>query len=313
MRAAVLSAATVASQDTENVVERAGTAHCVWPAGAALGEGPLWSEREQALYWVDILGRRLHRLIPASGEQRTWDFDEEISAVAECATQPGLIASLRHGFALFDPATEELTRLAEPESALPGNRFNDAKCDRRGRFWAGSMDFACKAPTGSLYCLDGAAPPRRMEGGYAVINGPAWSADQRVMYLNDSVNGRVLAFDFDLERGTISGKRLFLQFSDEEGSPDGMTTDAEGGLWIAHWGASVVTRHDQRGAILQTIHLPCSQITSCAFGGPDLRTLYITSAADGLAPEAREREPLAGGLFAVEPGMAGVAADRFHA
>ncbi|MDB5824403.1 MAG: SMP-30/Gluconolaconase/LRE domain protein [Herminiimonas sp.] len=313
MRAAVLSTAAMTSPHTESLVERSATPRCVWPAGAALGEGPLWSEREQALYWVDILGRGLHRLIPASGEQRTWDFEEEISAVAERATQPGLIVTLRHGFALFDPATEELTRLPEAESAMPGNRFNDAKCDRRGRFWAGSMDFACTAPTGSLYCLDGAAPPRRMDGGYAVINGPAWSTDQRVMYLNDSVNGRVMAFDFDLEGGTISGKRVFLQFSDEDGSPDGMTTDAEGGLWIAHWGASCVTRHDERGAVLQTIELPCSQITSCTFGGPDLRTLYITSAADGLSMEAREREPLAGGLFAVEPGVAGLAADRFGA
>jgi D-xylonolactonase len=313
MRAAVLSSEDMRSPHTESVVASRATLRCVWPAGAALGEGPLWSASEQALYWVDILGRRLHRLVPASGERGSWNFDEEISAVAERATNPGLVVTLRHGFALFDPATEELTRLAEPESALPGNRFNDAKCDRRGRFWAGSMDFACKAPTGSLYCLDGASAPRRMDGGYPVVNGPAWSVDQRVMYLNDSVNGRVMAFDFDLNSGAISGKRVFLQFSDEEGSPDGMTIDAEGGLWIAHWGASRVTRHDERGAILQTIELPCSQITSCAFGGPDLRTLYITSASDGLSPEAREREPLAGGLFAVEPGLAGVAADRFGA
>jgi D-xylonolactonase len=313
MRATVLSSATIRSPHTESAVERAAMPRCVWPAGAALGEGPLWSEREQALYWVDILGHRLHRLIPASGQQSSWDFEEEISAVAERATQPGLIVSLRHGFALFDPATEELSRLVQLESAMPGNRFNDGKCDRRGRFWAGSMDFACKSPTGSLYCFDGASPPRCMDGTYAVTNGPAWSADQRVMYMNDSVNGRVMAFDFDIEHGTISGKRVFLQFSDEEGSPDGMTTDAEGGLWIAHWGASRVTRRDERGAVLQTIKLPCSQITSCAFGGPGLRTLYITSAADGLTPEALEREPLAGGLFAVEPGVAGVAADRFGA
>lgn len=286
---------------------------CVWNAHAALGEGPLWSVRQQALYWVDILNHRLHRYAPSQQQpQRSWQFDQEISAVAERAEHAGLIVTLRHGFAFFDPETEQLTSLAAPEAHLPANRFNDGKCDGRGRFWAGTMDFGCRQSSGSLYRLTSDLQCEKMDSGYCVTNGPAWSSDGKTMYHNDSVNGRVYAFDFELDSGAIDNKRLFLQFSNADGSPDGMTTDAEGGLWIAHWGAGKLTRHAADGSVLQTVLLPCSQITSCAFGGPDLRTLYITSAADGLTPQQREREPLAGGLFAADMAVAGVAAHVFR-
>lgn len=287
------------------------TPECIWNAHALLGEGPLWSAREQALYWVDILSRRLHRYSERE-ERRTWQFDQEISAVAERVDGEGLIITQRHGFAFFDPATEKLTPAAQVETDMPGNRFNDGKCDRRGRFWAGTMDFECTRPTGSLYRLSPDLTCARMDSGYAVTNGPAWSADERTLYHNDSVNGRVFAFDYDPESGAVSNKRVFLQFNPDDGSPDGMTTDAEGGLWIAHWGASKVTRHDAQGKVLQTIDLPCSQVTCCAFGGPDFDILYITSAATGLTTQQLESEPLAGSLFAVKPGVTGVPANTFR-
>lgn len=287
------------------------TPECVWNAHAALGEGPLWSVRENALYWVDILGHRLHRFSISEG-QRTWQFEQEVSAIAERAEATGLVMTRRHGFAYFNPATEEMTQLTQAEPGMPANRFNDGKCDRMGRFWAGTMDFACKQPTGSLYRLDPDLRCTRMDSDYVVTNGPAWSADYKTMYHNDSVNGRVFAFDFDLEKGELSNKRLFLQFSPEEGSPDGMTTDSEGGLWIAHWGASKVTRHAPDGKVTRTITLPCSQITSCTFGGPALNTMFITTASDGLSPQQLEREPLAGGLFALDLDIAGVPANQFR-
>jgi sugar lactone lactonase YvrE len=286
------------------------TPECVWDAQARLGEGPLWSVREQALYWVDILNHRLHRYAP-SQERRTWQFEQEISAVAERMDAPGLITTQRHGFAFFDPAKEKLTPFAQIEAHIPTNRFNDGKCDRHGRFWAGTMDFDARAASGSLYRLSSDLRCETMDTGYVVTNGPAWSADGRTLYHNDSVNGRVYAFDHDPETGALSNKRLFLQFDAEEGSPDGMTTDAEGGLWIAQWGAGKVTRRDARGKVLKTITLPCSQVSSCAFGGPNLRTLYITTAAVGLSPRQLEREPLAGGLFAVDVDVAGVPACTF--
>ncbi|HJV82703.1 SMP-30/gluconolactonase/LRE family protein [Noviherbaspirillum sp.] len=284
---------------------------CVWNAHAELGEGPLWSVREQALYWVDILSHRLHRYSTKEG-QRTWQFDQEISAVAERTEQDGLIITQRHRFATFNPNTEALTPLLDIEAELPANRFNDGKCDRLGRFWAGTMDFAARQPTGSLYCLTPDLICVRMDSGYIVTNGPAWAADGRTLYHNDSVNGRVFAFDCDPESGGLSNKRLFLQFGREDGSPDGMTTDAEGGLWIAHWGAGKLTCHDPAGKVLRTIELPCSQVSSCAFGGPELKTLYITTAATGLSPQQREREPLAGGLFALDMDVTGVPANLFR-
>ncbi|WP_081583552.1 SMP-30/gluconolactonase/LRE family protein [Noviherbaspirillum massiliense] len=287
------------------------TPECVWDTHAQLGEGPLWSSKAQALYWVDILGRRLHRYSPWEG-QRSWAFEEEISAVAERAGGNGLIVTLRRGFAFFDPASGQLEHLIQPETDLPNNRFNDGKCDARGRFWAGSMDFEGRQTSGSLYRLSADLACVRMDGGYAVTNGPAWSADNRTMYFNDSANGRVYAFDFDLDAGGLSNKRLFLQFPAEEGVPDGMTTDAEGGLWIAHWGAGKLTRHDAAGKVLHAIDLPCSQVSSCAFGGPDMKTLFITTALTGLSNEQLAREPLAGGLFAVDLDIAGVPANTFR-
>jgi sugar lactone lactonase YvrE len=288
------------------------TPECVWDAHALLGEGPLWSVREQALYWVDILGHRLHRYSPTEG-RRTWEFEQEVSAVAERAETSELIITQRHAFAAFNPETGALRHLVRVEDDLPGNRFNDGKCDRLGRFWAGTMDFDCRSATGSLYRLAPDLSIERIDSEYIVTNGPAWSGDHSMLFHNDSVNGRVYAFDFDAESGKVANKRVFLQFSAEEGSPDGMTTDAEGGLWIAHWGAGKVTRHDTAtGKVLRTIELPCSQVTSCAFGGADLRTLFITTAANGLTQEQREREPLAGGLFAIDLDIAGLPAHAFR-
>jgi len=292
---------------------RLGPVRCVLPAGALLGEGALWSQREQALYWVDILACRLHRFDPATETQSQWTFGEEISAVAERAAAPGLIVTLRRGFVLFEPAGGGEPRyLHQPETDLPGNRFNDGKCDALGRFWAGTMDFACKAPTGALYRYDPDGRCTRHDSGFAVTNGPTWSADGRTLYFNDTVNGRIHAYDFDAAAGTLSNKRLWHSFAPGDGVPDGMATDADGRIWIAHWGGACVSCHDPASAQeLCRVLLPVDQVTNCAFGGPDLRTLFITTASSGLTPAQLEAQPLAGGLFAVAVDRAGRPAHLF--
>lgn len=287
----------------------------LWPAEAELGEGTCWSVREQALWWVDILGRQLHRWRAGSGQRSSWAFEQEISAVAECAEGPGLVVALRQGLAHFDPAHPAPLRwLHRPPEEPPGNRFNDGKCDPQGRFWAGSMDFDCVAPTGALYSLEPGVRCVRHPLGWAVTNGPAFSADGRTMWANDTTRGTVHAFDFDPATGAIANGRPWLQLAEGDGLPDGMSTDADGVLWLCHWGGSCVTAHDPASAReLARIELPASQITNCAFGGPDFRTLFITSARVGLGAAQLAREPLAGALFAVALDRPGRAAPLFGA
>lgn len=288
--------------------------HCVWPGGAALGEGALWSPGEGRLYWVDILGCRVHRLDPASGRVWSWTHAEQVSALAERRDAPGLAVALRRGLALWHPdePAGSPRYLCRPEPERAGNRFNDGKCDAQGRFWLGSMDLAGHAPTGALYRIDGGGQAVRMEDGVAISNGPAWIDDGRTLLFNDTAGACVLAYEFDAAAGEISGRRVWARFAAGDGVPDGMATDAEGRVWICHWGGGCVTCHDPRDAReLMRLRLPVSQVTSCAFGGEDLRTLYVTSARVGLDARALAQQPLAGGLFAVRLPVAGRPAHRF--
>lgn len=288
-----------------------GPVRCVWPMAATLGEGTLWSVREQALYGVDILEGSIFRYRPADGARHSWMLGQNVSALAERESERGLIVSLRHSLAFFDPDTGRLTMCHAFGDEVPGNRFNDGKCDAQGRFWTGSMDFECRKLSGALYCYDAQGQCTRHLSDVDIANGPTWSRDGRTMYFTETGKREISAFDFDASAGTLSRRRPWLRFAGDEGSPDGMTTDAEGRIWIAHWGGSRVTCRDPSdGRELARIDVPALQVTNVAFGGPDLRTLYISSAAKGLSPEQCAAAPQ-GGLFEVRTDAVGLPAARF--
>ncbi len=283
---------------------------CVWPAGAIVGEGPLWVEDENAVYWVDIKAPALHRYGLADGARRTWPMPEPIGWVAERSTAKSFVAGFKSGFAFLDREEMTIEAIGDPEPEHPGNRLNDAKVDAAGRIWAGTMDDDESEATGSLYRLDPDLTWRRMDGPYVVANGPTFSRDQRTLYHTDSAARKVYAFDMDAD-GELSNKRLFLRFGEGDGFPDGMTVDAEGYIWVAHWGGWRVTRFTPEGTVDRSIPRPVAQVSSCTFTGADLDRLFITTAAIGVEGAAREEQPLAGGLFEVDPGVRGLPTRKF--
>ncbi len=269
-----------------------------------LGEGPLWHPPENALYWVDILGRRVNRLRLADGAVDSWEMPEYVGWVIARADAPGFLAGMKSGVkaVTFDPLA--IAAFADLEGEDLDNRMNDAKADAHGRIWAGTMPFGCDKPSGSLYRLDGPGRLTRMDSGYYVANGPAIAPDGAWLYHTDTIRRQVYRFALH-DDGSLGPRTVWLRFEESWGVPDGMTFDAEGGLWIAHWGGGRVSRFDPQGRIERAIALPASQITCMAFAGERLDRLFITSASDGVD------EPEAGQLFEVDTGVCGLAPYRF--
>lgn len=287
-----------------------GLPRCVWPAGAALGEGPLWSARDQAVYWVDIKGQFVHRYALANESRTSWPMPERIGWIVERRGRPGFIAGFKSGFALLTLEPFAVTPIGNPDAGRPGNRLNDAKADRHGAIWAGSMDDDEAAASGSLFRLAPDLTWRTVDSGYRIANGPAITGDGRRMFHTDSALRRIYAFDVDAA-GEIANKRTFLEFGDGDGFPDGMTVDAEDHLWVAHWGGARVSRFRPDASLDRAVALPASQVTSCAFAGEKLDRLFVTTAAIGLDDRQRAAEPLAGGLFEIEPGCTGLPTRQF--
>jgi L-arabinonolactonase len=283
---------------------------CVLDARALLGEGPLWDPAAQLLYWVDIKRREIHRFDPASGRDERWSVPEEVGSLAVRA-QGGLVVALRSGFHFFDPTTGQTTPIANPESDRRENRFNDGKPDRQGRFWAGSMHQAETQPSGALYRLEADLTCQRMVDGIVCSNALCWSPDSRTMYHADSGRRIVWAWDFDAATGDIRNQRVFLEVSTGEGVPDGATVDAEGFLWLAHWGGWRVTRYDPAGRVDRVVRFPVENPTCPMFAGPKLDVVYVTSASINLSPDERAKQPQAGGLFGFEPGVRGLPEAHF--
>ncbi|PNU06708.1 SMP-30/gluconolactonase/LRE family protein [Novosphingobium guangzhouense] len=263
-----------------------------------LGEGLFWDARCDQLLWTDILGKRINRLTPATGAVESWQTPDVTGWIIGCEGG-GYVAGIGRSVArvTLDPfAVEALADIPDqPES----NRVNDAAADAHGRLWLGTMPFSCDVPTGAFHHFDGTAITQA-SGPYTIPNGPAIDPEGRFLLHTDSAMGVI--FRYPLEDGRLGERTPFVTFEDDWGSPDGMTFDAEGHLWVACWGASCVTRFSPAGEPVRRIELPASQVSNCVFGGARLDRMYVTSAADGVDEEH------GGALFEIDPGVRGVPA-----
>lgn len=278
-------------------------------ADAELGEGSLWDSRSGRLAWVDILGRRIHLTDPRTGGTESIEVPLDVGAIAPRAAG-GFVAALQDGFWVVGDGPAR--RIATIPEARPGLRFNDGKCDPGGRFWAGTVAYDEAEGAACLYRLGNDGAVARVLDGVTISNGLAWGRDGRTMFYIDSPTRRIDAFSYTPDTGEIADRRTVVEIPAELGSPDGMTIDADGGLWVALWGGSAVHRYVD-GRLDRVVRLPVSQPTSCAFGGPDLDELYVTSAWKGLSADARHAEPLAGALFRLRPGVRGVQPSAYQA
>ena len=286
---------------------------CLWQLGAQLGEGPLWVAEQNRLYFVDLKNQTLHALDTVSGERHSWKMPDYICWLIARRDGDGFMAGLRDGIARVWLEPElRIEYLHRPFPAGSGLRMNDAKVDGAGRIWAGSMhntDYA--QAIGMLFRLDKDLTLTVADDAYHICNGPAFSNDGATMYHTDSFEGRTYAYPLAAD-GTLGEPRVWRQFDDAiEGAPDGMTVDSEGCVWIAQWGGARVCRYSPQGELLETIRVPARNPASCTFGGPDLKTLFITTASEDNTPEELEKYPLTGALFSVRVEVAGVPAARF--
>jgi sugar lactone lactonase YvrE len=280
-----------------------------------LGEGPIWDERTGDVVWVDIIGCAVHTHRLADAAQRTLTTPTAVGAVIPRA-QPGegWLVLLEDGPALLaeNGSVDALGTFAEAGGRAPttATRANDAKCDPRGRCWCGTMAWNQSPQQGALYRLDpGARVPTRILDDVTISNGLAWSSDARTMYFIDTTTKCISTFDYDLDSATIANRRTLVEAPEADGWPDGMAIDADDCLWVAFWGGGAVRRYMPDGRLDRVVTFPCAQITSCAFVGPALDQLVVTSASHGLA----EPEPLAGSTFVLDPGVTGTATAAFGA
>jgi sugar lactone lactonase YvrE len=274
-------------------------------AKATLGEGPAWDAKTQTLYWVDVLEKRIY-----TGSKLFLQLDELVSCLAP-RKDGGLVIAQRFGFWTFDPETNKLFTLASPKGEPSNNRFNDGKCDPRGRFVAGTMDHSEQEASGSLYSLSPEGRIKKLLKDVRISNGLAWSPDCKTMYYIDTPTRQVRAFEYDIDSGQIANPRALIRFEDTFGWPDGMTTDAKGNLWIAMWGGARVTQWNPKGILMEQFGIPALNPTSCVFGGPDLNELYITTARVGMDAAALKKYPQAGGVFRMQTNVTGMPTYEF--
>lgn len=277
-----------------------------------LGEGPYWDGDTGRLYWVDINPGLARCLDTATGKVQSWAMGEPIGAVVP-RRRGGLVVALRSGLAFLDPATGGLTPFVAPEAASLGNRANESRVDPTGRFWLGTMqneiavdgsDIPMTRSSGNLHRIEPDGRHQQVETGIGVANTLAWDTERKRLYFGDSIAKAIWAYDWDPASGDLANRRVFAA-TEGHGEPDGSGLDAEGCLWNARWGAGCIIRYRPDGTIDRIIPVPAKQPTSCVFGGPGLRTLYVTTASIGLTGDPAAKDRLDGALLVADPGVAG--------
>ena len=286
---------------------------CVVHSGDILGEVPRWCDRSQRLWWVDVRRPALQywdTLTQTHAAQRL--HPDLVTGAMALRESGGFLLATSAGFFTFDPDSGlPATRIAHPEEGKPGMRLNDGRCDRRGRFWGGSMHDTQRDPMGTLYRLDADGRCTAMLSDFVLPNAICWSPDDRTMYFADTHRQLVWAFDYDLDDGAISNRRLFKDWTHQIGRPDGATVDAEGYVWNCMVASGQLVRLAPDGRVDRVIQLPVTNPTCPEFGGKNLETLYITSHSQRFTPEQQAREPLAGALLSLDVGVRGLAEPRF--
>ena len=280
----------------------------VYPCQNIIGEGPLWNVDEQAIYWVDIDGKKIQRYYPETRKFESFDVPVKVCVLA-FRKKGGMIVGAQDGFYFWDTKSQDLEFITHPEKGKEEARFNDGKVDRKGRFWAGTMTF--EGATSSLYRMDPDLSVHQIEKGVTIANGVGWSPNNKTMYFVDSMRYVIYAYDFDFEKGEVSNRRPFVQLEASFGIPDGLTVDSEGHVWCAIYGGWKVMRYAPDGSVSDVIDMPVSKPSSCMFGGKGLDELYITTISEGLSEEQKKQEPMAGDLFVVKTDVKGLPEPEF--
>lgn len=294
------------------VTQKSNDAELVLDTKSELSEGAIWNFKTEELMWVNINGEILNFYNPKTGNNKEMFTGQMIGTVVPTESGNAIVA-LQNGIYVFDIKTGSKKLIVNPEENLPNNRFNDGKCDPSGRFWAGTMSTVGEKKVGSLYRLNIDNTIRKMVENVSISNGIVWSTDKTKMYYIDTPTHKVMGYDYDNESGDISNPQVAVEIPKEMGGPDGMTIDEKGNLWIALWGGNAVgCWNPETGKLLETVNVPAKNVTSCAFGDEDLRTLYITTARDGNSKKELEKFPYSGGIFKIRTEVKGVKAFFFN-
>ena len=276
----------------------------VWDIAAELGEGPVWVERDRALWFVDIKKRQIHRYDPADGSKRSWDSPEQVGFVFP-AQRGGFIAGLESGLHHFDATSGAFELIVEVEPEIPTNRLNDGVVDPLGRLWFGTMDNGERTKTGAFYGFAGGRLTRTAIDGIAITNGPAVSPDGQLLYLVDTLRGSIESAEIR-DDGSLGQPRPFVRIDPREGHPDGPTVDSAGCVWISLYAGREARRYSSEGKLIERVSFPVTNITKIAFGGDDLRTAFATTARQLLSAEEIARQPQIGDLFAFRVDVPGI-------